>query len=386
MIVQPSRLGTVRVCSFILAIAVGVAGCGTIPGDGPLMIGAQATSTEALPFDVIELTPTTIVAVSQPPNIDRASITGSLPAGRSFVATRGDVLRVRVFERYEGGIFPTLQRSGADFGAQRVTDEGTINVPYAGVVQVEGLELSQIEHRIVAKLGTRAQDPQVIAEVVTDWSYTVMVSGEVKRPGRVSILDGVRTVVDAINNRGGLASGGGAEGAGGGGAGSAGGGSNQTEVVVRRGGLVILDAQYSELLAGGDIAIQKGDEIVARPNSRTFTVLGAVMKSGNIEMSKPNLSLLEALGSVGGLSEQRANKSGVYVFRMGDLETKPSAKARVFRLDLNLPVSIFVAQQFNIQVRDVVYVTNAPLYEYDKILKPIYQTFSTVSVVKALVP
>ena len=47
------------------------------------------------------------------------------------------------------------------------------------------------------------------------------------------------------------------------------------------------------------------------------------------------------------------------------------------------PVSIFVAQQFGMQARDVVYVTNAPLYEYDKILTSIYRTFSIISVVRS---
>ena len=100
-------------------------------------------------------------------------------------------------------------------------------------------------------------------------------------------------------------------------------------------------------------------------------------------MTKHNLSLLEALGQVGGLNDIRANKTGVYVFRMGDLKNNLSARARVFRLDLMQPVSIFVAQQFGMQARDVIYVTNAPLYEYDKVLTSIYRTFSIVSVVRS---
>ncbi len=146
---------------------------------------------------------------------------------------------------------------------------------------------------------------------------------------------------------------------------------------------MILTAQFSELLAGGDIAVQKGDEIVLRPNSRVFTVLGAVVKSGNVEMTKHNLSLIEALGSVGGLNDLQANKTGVYVFRMADLQTNPAARARVFRLDLLQPVSILIGQQFGLQARDVVYVTNAPLYEYDKVLASIYRTFSIVSVLRS---
>ena len=369
-----------RPTAIVLGLGIGVAGCTALPGDGPWMGGAQGTSTEALPFDVIDLTPTTIAAYRQPESIDRPSITSGLSAGGKIAVAPGDAIKVRIFEPYEGSIFPTIQKPGADFGVQRVTDAGTINIPFVGTVKVAGLDLSQIEQKIAQQLNGKAQDPQVIVEFVADRTHTVMISGDVKNPGRVSILEGVRSVVDAINRAGGPV---GAGGGGGGGPGSAGGGQTQVEVVVRRHGQVILTEQYSDLLAGGDIALQKGDEIVVRPNSRVFTVLGAVLKSGNVEMTKHNLSLLEALGQVGGLNDVRANKTGVYVFRMGDLKNNPAARARVFRLDLMQPVSIFVAQQFGMQPRDVVYVTNAPLYEYDKVLTSIYRTFSIVSVVRS---
>ncbi len=139
------------------------------------------------------------------------------------------------------------------------------------------------------------------------------------------------------------------------------------------------------MLAGGDIPLQKNDEIIVRPNARMFTVLGAVVKAGNIEMPKHTVSLLEAMGMVGGLNDQRANKTGVYVFRMGDLQNNPTARARVFRLDLYQPVSIFIAQQFPVLPKDVVYITNAPLYEYDKVLTSIYRTFSIVGVMRGTV-
>jgi polysaccharide export outer membrane protein len=355
----------------VLGLTFGLAGCQIVPGDGPWMGGAQTTSTEALPFDVIDLTPTSVVAFRPPASVDRPSITSNLSAGGRILVAPGDVLRVRIFEPYEGSIFPTVQRPGADLGTQRVTDEGTINVPYVGTVPVAGLDLTQIEQRIAERLKGKAQDPQVIAEFVSDRSHTVMVSGEVKSPGRISVLDNVRSVVDAINRAGGPF-----------GQSSQGSQINQLEVVVRRQGQVILTAQWLDLLNGADIPIEKNDEIVVRPNSRVFTVLGAVQKAGNVELTKSNLTLLEALGQVGGLTDERANKTGVFVFRMGDLQNNPGARARVFRLDLNQPVSIFVAQQFGMQTHDVVYVTNAPLYEYNKIASALYRTFSIVGVAR----
>jgi polysaccharide export outer membrane protein len=335
------------------------------------MGGAQGSSTEALPFDVIDLTPTSVVAF-RPTNVDRPSTTSALSAGGRISVAPGDVLKIRIFEPYEGSIFPTIQRPGADLGVQRVTDDGTITVPYVGKIPVVGLDLSQIEQRIVDRLKGKAQDPQVIAEFVADRTHTVMVSGDVKNPGRVSILDGVRSVVDAINRSGGPFN-------------SLNAAASQMEVVVRRQGEVILTAQYADLLAGADIPIQKNDEIVVRPNSKVFTVLGAVTKAGNVDLTKANLTLLEALGQVGGLFDERANKTGVFVFRLGDIQNNPGARARVFRLDLGQPVSIFVAQQFGMQTRDVVYVTNAPLYEYNKVLTAIYKTFSIVGIAKGSV-
>jgi polysaccharide export outer membrane protein len=345
-----------------------------MPGDGPWMGGAQSTSTEALPFDVIDLTPTTVVGYRQALTPDRASVTSTLTPAQRLTVAPGDSLKVRIFERYGGNIFPTIQGQSADLGVQRVAEDGTIKVPVVGVVRVAGLDLAQIERRIIEQLGNKVQEPEVIVEFEAARTHTVMVSGDVKNPGRVSMLDDVRSIVDAINRAGGpLYS-------------TPAAGANQLQVVVRRHGQVILTTQFSDLLAGSDIPVQRGDEIVVRPNSRIFTVLGAVQRSGNYEMTKHNLTLLEALGQVGGLSDVRANKTGVYVFRMGDLEVNPTARARVFRLDLFQPVSIFVAQQFGLQARDVIYVTNAPLYEYDKVLTSIYRTFSIVGIARGNLP
>lgn len=369
-----SRLcAAARPIAVVLGLSIGVGACTALPGDGPWMGGAQSTSTEALPFDVIDLTPTTVVAYRQPASIDRPSTTSTISPAQRLTVAAGDSIRVRIFERYGGNIFPTIQGQSADLGIQRVAEDGTIKVPVVGVVRVAGLDLNQIERRIIEQLGNKVQEPEVIVEFDSPRTHSVMVSGDVKNPGRISMLEDVRTVVDAINKTGGPLA-------------SATGTANQLQVVVRRNGQVILTSQFSDLLSGGDIAVQKGDEIVVRPNSRIFTVLGAVQRSGNIEMTKHTLTLLEALGQVGGLSDQRANKTGVYVFRMGDLEVNPTARGRVFRLDLFQPVSIFVAQQFGLQARDVIYVTNAPLYEYDKILTSIYRTFSVVGIARGNLP
>lgn len=258
-----------------------------------------------------------------------------------------------------------------------------------GAVKVAGLDIGEIERRITQQLGSKAKNPQVIVEIASDRTHTVMVSGDVKNPGRISILDGVRSVVEAVNRAGGLATGSAGNsfsslptsGASSGSATAA----SQFEVVVRRQGQVLLQEQYSDLLAGDDIGIQKDDEIVVRPNSRSLTILGAVRISGNVPMTKQNMTLVEALGQVGGLADERSNKTGVFVFRMGDIQASPTTRGRIFRLDLSEPASMFVAQQFGMQTRDIVYVTNAPLYEYNKVLPSLYTTFAGIGLIRGTV-
>src|SRR5690242_12440786 len=73
-----------RASARLIAIVLGlglVSGCQVIPGDGPWLNDASSRSTEALPFDVVDLTPTTVVAYRTPPTADEPSSTSNLSAG-----------------------------------------------------------------------------------------------------------------------------------------------------------------------------------------------------------------------------------------------------------------------------------------------------------------
>jgi len=86
---------------------------------------------------------------------------------------------------------------------------------------------------------------------------------------------------------------------------------------------------------------------------------------------------LEALGAVKGLNEIKADASGVFVFRLVEEQTTNgragAPHAQVFRLNLRDPAAIFLARKFLVQPEDAVYVTNAAVYEWQKIITPIVQ-------------
>jgi len=361
-----------KAIAIVAGVAAIAAGCNQLPGDGPLMGGAHAGSTEILPYDIVELTPATIGAYRPAVAVDRPSTTmHRLPFGGRLTVAPGDVLRVRIFEGQQGGIFSTPAGEGTDLGLKRVNDDGIITLPFVGAVRVADLETAEIERRILAQLGNRARNPHVVVEFAADRSNTVSVSGDVKEPGQIGLIEGVRTVVEAINRRGGI---------------SGEQGMQHTEVLVRRNGQIILTAPYSQLLAGGDIAIQKGDEIVVRPNTQTFTAAGAVKTAGNYPISRPGMTLAEAMGASFGLADERSHKYGVFVFRLAEDQTAPAERSKIFRLDFNQAYSILVAQQFGIRPRDVLFVANAPLHEYNKVMTTFYRTIVTYRVVKEVIP
>lgn len=84
---------------------------------------------------------------------------------------------------------------------------------------------------------------------------------------------------------------------------------------------------------------------------------------------RPARSLAQALARSGGLVDQRADARGVFVFRFERADA-PGGEPRpvVYRVDLKEPSSLFVAQQFEVQPRDVLYVANAPGAELQKFL------------------
>jgi len=124
--------------------------------------GAQSGSTEALPFDVIDLTPDDRRRLPAP----ESPITRRLPAPVAAVRISiapGDSLKVRIFERYGGKHLSDHSGMAADLGVQRVAEDGTIKVPVVGDCAGAGLDLAQAENRIIQH-SQQVQGPEVIVD------------------------------------------------------------------------------------------------------------------------------------------------------------------------------------------------------------------------------
>src|SRR5690606_9450036 len=241
------------------------------------------------------------------------------------------------------------------FANVRVDSRGDISIPYAGRQNVRGKTPREVEAQLRKALHGLTSDVQVQVELTGDLSGSVLVAGAVKAPGRFSALQGPLTLLDAINQAGGPTL-----------------EPHLIRVVVRTGSEV-KSYGYDEILAGKNMPVPPRSEIIVERARQRFVAMGTVTKPGLFDLPSRNPSLLEVLGTVGGLSERSADARGVFVFRLNDRPAEGEPAAQVFRLDMRDPASMFLARQFQVKPEDAIYVTNATVYEAQKIISPIVQ-------------
>ena len=115
--------------------------------------------------------------------------------GDAYQIGAGDSVSVQVFDETELS------------GAFSIGEDGFIDYPLLGRVNVAGKTAGGLDDTLTAALGERfVRDPQIQVTVTKFGSQPVQVLGAVKKPGLVH-LEGRTTVLDVISKSGGVADG-----------------------------------------------------------------------------------------------------------------------------------------------------------------------------------
>jgi polysaccharide export outer membrane protein len=351
-----------------LFFAVTLTACSSLPQSGPnsASIRSNATSavksTVATPYVLVDLNVDVLSYIKNP---DPGSIYSSFRGGRGpapeVPVGVGDAVQVTIFESKSGGLF-VPEEAGARPGnyvtlpAQTVNRDGVIRVPYAGLIQVDGRSVSQIEADIESKLITRAIEPQVVVDVTDRQAARVTVTGSVREPTTFDLGPSGTRVLDAISDAGGPAD-----------------PAYETFVTLRRKGEQAT-VYYNNLVSSPteNIYLAPGDTIYVYSEKRSFLVFGAAGGQGLVEFNSENVSLLEAVGKSGGLLDSRADPSEVFIYRVEAQSTladmgadlskfnpEDTAIPTIYRVNLRDPSGFFVAQLFQMRDKDILYVSNA---------------------------
>lgn len=304
----------------------------------------------------------------------------------SAVIGRGDVLDVTIWEAPPAVLFggggsrgslAAAPGQGVTIPQQMVNDAGTINIPFAGTIEAAGRTTAQVEQEIVTRLAGRAHQPQAVARLVQNETRNVTIVGEVGASKRVPITARGERLLDVLASAGGPRQ-----------------PVSKTTVQLSRGGVaagMALDAIIRE--PAQNIRVQPGDIVTVTFQPYSFIALGAVSQNAEVPFEGAGLTLVQALGRIGGLRVDMADIGGVFIFRLEDplaLDPALIKDARrledgripvIYRLDLRDPASFFAAQGFAVRDDDLLYVSTAPGADLQRFLSTLSSVaFSTIAI------
>lgn len=353
-----------------------LAACGFLPKSGPdtqaIYSGAAAVSAPDsstpeghLPYVLVALEPRVLSLVSEseqfgPGLRSRGGGAGNIRPGV------GDLISVTIYESGAGGLFTgDTARAGnyVELPVQSVDADGTISVPYGGRIRAAGRTMGEIQQDIENRLKNRAIEPQAIISVREQRASQVTVVGDVGQPGQFPILQSGLRLVDAISRAGGIKFAG-----------------HESQVTLQRQGMTET-VPFNQIISNpsNNVYIQPKDVIYVRRDPRAFLAFGAVETGGLIEFGSDTVTLADAVGKTKGLVDSRADPSALFVYRLErrqqlerlgySLPEFPGTLIpTIYTVNLRDPSGFFLAGQFRMRHRDIVYIGNAGSTDLSKFL------------------
>ncbi len=372
---KPFAIQWVRPIAIFTAVAV-LSSCG-LPQVGPSkkQIFSGSVQQEGDAF-VIEVNDRVTRATSVVPALGFSDTFKNAGVLGSDTISAGDTLGLTIWENVDDGLLAGEAQNATLLEEVQVDGDGFIFVPYAGRIRAAGNSPEAIRRIITEKLEDQTPDPQVQVRRLAGDGSTVSLIGSVGAQGVYAIERPTRTLSTMLARAGGVTI-----------------QPEIAEITVTRGGAsgkVWFQDLYNfpEL----DIALRPGDRILVEEDTRSYTAVGATGTQNKVAFKSQNLSAIEAIAQVGGLSSATADPTGVFVFRnepaevVGPLlgrDDLVGAQRMIYVLDLTQPNGMFVARDFLIRDGDTVYVTEAPFTQWDKTISSFTSSLTTVSALAA---
>ncbi|MFV0244105.1 MAG: polysaccharide biosynthesis/export family protein [Qingshengfaniella sp.] len=353
------------------ALSLGLSACqGMIPRTGPSKGEIFDSSVQrAGDTYVVTVNDSIARAAEYTPTLAFSPGFRNAPVLNADTIRAGDTLGMMVWENVPEGLLG-IGGSPAPLERIQVDSTGDIFVPYVGRIRAAGKTPDQLRNEISETLGTQTPDPQVMVTRIAGDGATVSVSGMVGAQGVYPIERSTRTLSAMLARAGGLTI-----------------EPEIAKVTVLRGttsGTIWFDSLYAT--PANDIALREGDRVLVENDERYYVALGATGRQARIRFESQELSAIEALAQVGGLSTTTADPTGIFLLREENQDiarritgqpdlTGPQKIAYVFNLTEGK--GLFAARTFTIRDEDTLYVTEAPISQFNKAISAILGTSIT---------
>jgi polysaccharide export outer membrane protein len=377
MNMKPTRLLPLLFATFILG------GCAYSPGfytgksasyADPAWAapGPEGSPADAPPGALVSITPELL-------RQQRANRKDEIPAEvkqlfgapKPYVIGSGDILNIVVWDHPELAIAPAgaVATVGSDAAATassvgngyNVNPEGLIQFPYVGSIKLAGLTEYQARDLLTKQLAKIIKDPEITVRVQSYRSGRVYIDGEVRNPGLQAVNDIPMTLPEALGRAGGFTP-----------------LADRAAIAITRNGntaTVNLPQLTAKGINPAQILLSNGDlvRVLGREDAKVF-VLGEVLRPMTQNLRNGRLTLNEALGEAGGVNPNSADPRQIYVVR-----TAKPEQPEVYHLDAKSPLAYALAEGFELQARDVIYVDPVPLVRWNRVISLILPSAQAVT-------
>ncbi|ENV61539.1 polysaccharide biosynthesis/export family protein [Acinetobacter soli] len=273
----------------------------------------------------------------------------------------GDVLSIQLWAYPE--ITPPLQDGNNTKGiGYPIDSNGNIYLPLVGKVQAQGKTVSELTQTLRSRFAQYLKAPDVVVRVLSYEGNRYFVNGQVLRSGQYTLNDQPISVYTALSMAGGV---------------NTETGDNTSVQLIRNGktfdlNIISLEKQGYSL---HNLLIQPNDTIfVNTKQNQKLYVMGESNKSQAIALRDQGMTLSDVLGESEGINPYSASAARIYVMRT-NLQDKTST---IYHLDLSSLGNLALANQFEMQKNDIVYIDATGLTRWQRVMNQIIPFSSTL--------
>ncbi|MEM6758912.1 MAG: polysaccharide biosynthesis/export family protein [Pseudomonadota bacterium] len=361
----------IRVIAFAL-IASLITGC-TLPRGAALSSEITRNESDAdAPFAVVPINRANIGQLQSWP------VTGwsgkyhwfSAPRGpKSNVIRVGDQIDLVIWDNQLNSLLTSPEQKNVTIAGLRVSPNGTVFVPYLEEVRVSGMTPEDAREKISGALELVVPDAQVQLNFTSGPDNSVDAVRGFSQPGTYPLPNRDFSILSLISQAGGI--------------------DRALENPLVR---VIRESQTFEIRADtlferatANVVLRGGDKVVVEDDKRYFVALGATGSETIVPFDREEITAVEGLALLGGLTDNRANPQGVLILR--EYNTRqlrsdgagPVKEQVVFTIDLTSADGLFAANKFQINPRDLVVATESPVNSVQTIFSLIGSAFGVAS-------
>ncbi len=269
-----------------------------------------------------------------------------------------DVISLSIWDSDENSLLTTVGQRVVSLDSLLVSKQGTIFIPYIDTVRVSGLTSEQARQKIQNLMIAIIPSAQVQLSVVTGRHGAADLVGGVANPGSYPLPDDSVSVLNLVSLGGGVPSA----------------LRNPQVRLVREGRVYGTSIRRLYANPAQDTILRGGDKVIVAEDKRYFLSLGAAGTESLFYFEQDQITALDAMSLIGGISDTRADPEGILILReynkgaVRSGDSGPSHVRSIFTIDLTTADGLFSARKFLINPGDLVLVTESPVNAIETIL------------------